>query len=133
MARVHDEVLHREEERTAPAPSVERSYVYASELDATSVEALLHTAGKMTRTRTAWPRRLWIFPFNVSRSLRRWLLRFFAFIFNDQRHVNFALIEAVREQLQITKEMHGLIASLQGEMRQLEERLRRIEPPDAGE
>lgn len=125
MAEVRDRVL-RHDERIAAAP-VEQTYVYAAELDAASVEALLHTARKMSQIRTVWPRRLWTFPFNISRGLRRMLLRFFAFLFNDQRHVNFALTEASREQLQILKEMHGLIASLQGEVRNLDARLQEIE------
>ena len=125
MARVHDRI--RREERVETAPAAERTYVYASELDAASVEALLYTARKMAQIRTVWPRKLWVFPFNVSRGLRRMFLRLFAFVFNDQRHVNFALTEAVREQLQITKEMHGLIASLQSEVRVLEARLAETE------
>jgi hypothetical protein len=131
MARVRDRVLELEERPSHESPTAERTYVYASELDASSIEALLHTARRMAAIRTVWPRRLWVFPFTLSPWMRRSLLRFFAFMFNDQRHVDFALIEAVREQLQITKEMHGLIASLQSEVRQLEERLQRIEPHDA--
>src|SRR5581483_1464226 len=125
MARVHDRV--RREERIEAAPAAERTYVYASELDAASIEALLYTARKMAQVRTVWPRRLMRFPFNVSRGFRRMLLQLFAFLFNDQRHVNFALTEAVREHLQLTKEMHGLIASLQGEVRILEARLEEAE------
>lgn len=134
MARVHDQILQREEDRSVSAElNAGRTFVYASELDATSIEAPLHAARKMAQIRTVWPRRGWAFPFNLSRGLRRAVLRFFAFLFNDQRHVNFALIEAVREQLQMTKEMHGLIASLQSEVRDLENRLQRIEQPHAGE
>lgn len=125
MARVHDRV--RSEERIETAPAAERTYVYASELDAASIEALLYTARKMSQVRTVWPHRLMRFPFNVSRGLRRMLLKFFAFLFNDQRHVNFALTEAVREHVQLTKEMHGLVAGLQGEVRNLEARLEEAE------
>jgi len=125
MARVHDRV--RREERAETAPAAERSYVYASELDAASIEALLYTARKMAQVRTVWPRKLHRFPFTVSRSLRHLFLKLFAFLFNDQRHVNFALTEAVREHVQLTKEMHGLIASLQGEVRNLEGRLQEAE------
>ncbi len=125
MARVHDRV--RREERVATGPGTERTYVYASELDAASIEALLYTARKMAQVRTTWPRKLWVFPFNVSRALRHMFLKLFAFLFNDQRHVNFALTEAVREHVQLTKEMHGLIASLQSEVRNLEARLQEAE------
>lgn len=132
MARVQDRVLRREERvETAPA-ATERTYVYASDLDAASIEALLHTARKMAQVRTVWPPKLWVFPFNLSSGLRRTSLRFFAFLFNDQRNVNLALTEALREQLQITKEMHGLIASLQGEVRNLDARLQQLEHRDAG-
>lgn len=127
MAEVRDRVLRHDERIAAATAPVEQTYVYAAELDAASVEALLHTARKMSQVRTVWPRRLWTFPFNINRGLRRLLLRFFAFLFNDQRHVNFALTEASREQLQILKEMHGLIASLQGEVRNLDARLQEIE------
>jgi hypothetical protein len=125
MAQVHNRV--RREERVESAPPAERTYVYASELDAAGIEALLYTARKMAQVRTVWPRKLQRFPFSVSRGLRRMLLKFFAFLFNDQRHVNFALTEAVREHLQITKEMHGLIASLQSEVRNLEARVQETE------
>ncbi len=132
MAQVHDRVLRREESDSGAAVrDVERTYLYASDLDADSVEALLHNARKMSQIRTAWPPRLWVFPFNVSASLRRVFLRLFAFIFNDQRHVNFALTEAIRQQLQITKELHGLVAAQQSELRHLEERLERIERHNA--
>ncbi len=125
MARVHDRV--RREERVTTAPAAERTYVYASELDAASIEALLYTARKMAQVRTVWPHKLSVFPFNVSRALRRMFLKLFAFLFNDQRHVNLALSEAVREHVQLTKEMHGLIASLQSEVRNLEARLQEAE------
>lgn len=131
MAQVHDRVLRGEERIIAPAPSAERTYVYAAELDAASIEALLYTARKMAQVRTVWPSKLWIFPFSVSRGLRRAFLRAFAFLFNDQRHVNFALTEALREQLQITKELNGLIASLQGEVRNLDARLQQLEQRNA--
>ena len=85
----------------------------------------------MAHIRTAWPHRLSVFPFNASRWLRRAMLRLFAFLFNDQRHVNFALIEAVRQQLQITKEIHALAASQQSELRLLADRLERIERGNA--
>jgi hypothetical protein len=127
MARVRDRVLQGETEASVHVQVAERAYVYTSQLDAASIEALLYTARRMTMIRTAWPKRLWIFPFNASPRLRRWFLRLFAFIFNDQRHVNLAVIEAVREQLQITKEVHGLIASLQSEVARLEGRLRSME------
>ncbi len=132
MARVHDEVMQREEYDTAQIRD-EHTRVYSSELDAGSIEALLVTARKMAKVRTIWPGRLWLFPFTVSASLRRSLLRLFAFLFNDQRHVNFALVEAIRELLQITKELHGLIAVLQSEVRQLENQLASLKESDAGE
>ena len=131
MAQVHDRVLRGEERIATAAPSAERTYVYAAELDAASIEALLYTARKMAQVRTVWPSKLWIFPFNLSRGLRHAFLRAFAFLFSDQRHVNFALTEALREQLQITKEMNGLIASLQGEVRNLDARLQQLEQRNA--
>jgi serine phosphatase RsbU (regulator of sigma subunit) len=131
MATVHDRILRTQERTAAAAPSVDHPYVYAAELDASSIEALLHTARTLAQVRTAWPRRLWVFPFNLSRGLRRMFLRTFAFLFNDQRHVNFALTEALREHLQMTKELHGLIASLQGEARNLDARIQELEQNDA--
>ena len=131
MARVHEQVLRRDEKFSSEMLRADRTYIYASELDAASVEALLHNARKMANVRTAWPPRLWIFPFSLSRWLRRAALRLFAFLFNDQRHVNFALIEAVRQQLQITKEIHALVASQQSELRLLADRLEQIERADA--
>lgn len=131
MAQVHDRVLRGEERMIGAAPSAERTYVYAADLDAASIEALLYTARKIAQVRTVWPSRLWIFPFNVSRRLRRMFLRAFAFLFNDQRHINFALTEALREQLQITKELNGLVSSLQGEMRNLDVRLQQLEQRNA--
>ena len=127
MAEVQQRVLRGEEPRAASVRPAQRTYVYTSELDAASVEALLHTARKMAHVRTVWPRKLWVFPFNVSRGLRRLFLRLFAFLFNDQRHVNFALAEALREQLQIVKELHGLVAALQSEVRNLDGRVGQLE------
>jgi len=132
MARVHEQVLRRDEaffSTTLHAPG--QTYVYASELDAASIEALLHNARRMAYIRTVWPRRLWVFPFSASKWLRRAMLKLFAFFFNDQRHVNFALIEAVRQQLQITKEVHALVASQQSELRLLADRLEQIERANA--
>lgn len=127
MAQVRERVLRGEERIVSPVPGAGRTYVYANELDAASIEALLHTARKLAQVRTVWPRKLWVFPFNASAGLRRAFLRMFGFLFNDQRHVNFALTEALREHLQLTKEMHGLIASLQSETRNLEARLQELE------
>ncbi len=131
MVQVQTEVLAREEQTSSPAMGhLARTYVYASDLDTTNIESLLHTADRMAAPRTKWSGRLARFPFNTP-WFQRMALRLLAFLFNDQRHVNFALIQSARETLAMNREMHRVITTLQSEIRQLEQRLRHIEEPDA--
>ena len=60
-----------------------------------SIEGLLNTAQAKAEVRTKWSGQLRLFPFDRSPKLQGVVLRVLAFVFKDQRHVNFALIAAI--------------------------------------
>ncbi|MBV8244945.1 MAG: hypothetical protein JOZ38_03405 [Candidatus Eremiobacteraeota bacterium] len=90
---------------------------------AASVEAVLATAERKSQIRTDWPGRLNRFPFSLLMPLRYFFLRALAFIFKDQRHVNFALIEVARELSATNVRLQEQIDQLRARVNALDDRL----------
>jgi len=67
--------------------------------NAAGIEALLRIAEEKALVRTRWSSKLNRFPFTLSRPLQAAFLKGLALLFKDQRHVNFLLIQAMRETL----------------------------------
>jgi O-antigen chain-terminating methyltransferase len=92
-----------------------------------SIEALLNTAQAKAEIRTRWSGQLRIFPFDRSPKLQRLALRGLAYLFKDQRHVNFALIASLRESLAVNRGLLRRLILLETEVQRLQADLRETE------
>lgn len=76
------------------------------------IEAALDSAEEKSRIRTRWSGRLNRFPFNAFPGLQTFFLKILAFVFRDQRHVNFALLAALRETLTMNSRLSEQVDQL---------------------
>jgi len=120
MARIQQEVA----KRGVGFEPVTFSGDIAQPLPLASIEALLNTAQAKAEIRTRWSGQLRIFPFDRSTKLQRLALRALSFLFKDQRHVNFALIAALRESLAVNRGLAARLVALETEMQLLQSNLR---------
>jgi len=82
-----------------------------------SVEAFSNIAAQQSQIRTQWPSNIGAsFPFIVG-ALRRVSLKLLAFLFKDQRHVNQALVMALREQVSLNRQLIEQIQLLRDDLR----------------
>ncbi len=123
MARIQQEVAKR---GVGFEPLVLNGEVY-DERGFDSIGALINTAQAKAEVRTQWSARFNIFPFNRFAWWQRLFLRALAYLFKDQRHVNFAVIQALREMVLIERELTNRIAELESENRRLESRIQTLE------
>jgi len=77
--------------------------------------------------RTQWSARFQVFPFNRLAWLQRVLLKGLAYLFKDQRHVNFAMLQALRGVLRINLELGQRVTQLENQARILESRIETLE------
>jgi hypothetical protein len=120
MARIQQEVA----KRGVGYEPVSVTGDIAQPLPLASIEALLNTAQAKAEIRTRWSGQLLIFPFNRSPRLQRLALRALAFVFKDQRHVNFALIAALRESLAVNRGLLRRLVAIETEVQRLQSDLR---------
>jgi hypothetical protein len=92
-----------------------------------SIEALINTAQAKAEVRTQWSARFQVFPFNRLAWVQRLFLKALAYLFKDQRHVNFAILQALRGALKINLELSQRVAQLESEARNLESRIASLE------
>ena len=77
-----------------------------------ALEAYANIADRKAQIRTQWPGNIGDrFPFNIPK-IRIVSLRLLAFLFKDQRHVNVAVIAALREQISLNRHLVEQLASL---------------------
>jgi O-antigen chain-terminating methyltransferase len=92
-----------------------------------SIEALINTAQAKAEVRTQWSARFQVFPFNRLAWLQRFLLRVLAYVFKDQRHVNFAILQALRGVVKVNLDLTQRVTHLENEVRILESRIETLE------
>jgi hypothetical protein len=92
-----------------------------------SIDALINTAQAKAEVRTQWSASFQVFPFNRFAWLQRLLLKALAYLFKDQRHVNFAVIQALRESSAVDRDLVQRVAQLEREIRVLESRIESLE------
>lgn len=81
-----------------------------------ALEAYANIADRKAQIRSQWPSHIGDrFPFKVEK-LRIVSLRLLAFLFKDQRHVNVAVISALREQISLNRHLVEQIALLRDEL-----------------
>lgn len=120
MLRIQREVARR---RLGPEFDAGRASMPRSAIDTISIESLLAAAQQRAEIRAKWSERLNVFPFNRMGWLQRFALRVFAFIFKDQRQLNFTLIQALREMLQVNRELDERVSTLETQLHMLEKKL----------
>ena len=87
-----------------------------------SLEAFANTADQKSQIRTQWPSNIGAtFPFSIAK-LRTVSLKLLAFLFKDQRHVNSALIMALREQVSLNRQLIEQIQTLRDDVEALRHR-----------
>lgn len=94
---------------------------------AASIEALIRTAEQKAQIRTSWSGRLNRFPFTLSTRLQQFCLRILAFLFKDQRHINFSLIEVLRESSAQAIQLSEQVDQLRTRLNRIEDRVSSIE------
>ncbi|MFY9781198.1 MAG: hypothetical protein WAJ85_11915 [Candidatus Baltobacteraceae bacterium] len=84
-----------------------------------AVEAFSNIADQKSQIRTQWPSNLGAtFPFNVA-AFRKASLKALAFLFKDQRHVNQALVKALREQVSLNRQLIEQVQMLRDDVEML--------------
>lgn len=84
-----------------------------------ALEAYANIADRKAQIRTQWPSHIGDrFPFNIGK-VRDASLGLLAFLFKDQRHVNVAIIAALREQIGLNRHLLEQIALLRDETARL--------------
>lgn len=91
----------------------------SARLDTTMFESQLSIAQQRAEVRQALPQRLEMYPFGKIPWLQRIALRGFNLLFKDQRQVNFALIAASRELLQINRDLSERLSELESQIQGL--------------
>jgi len=81
-----------------------------------SIEAYVNIADQKLQIRTHWPSNIGsTFPFNIGR-VRDLSLKLLAFAFKDQRHVNAAVVAALREQISLNRHLIEQVQLLRTEI-----------------
>ncbi len=77
-----------------------------------ALEAYANIADRKSQIRSQWPSHIGDrFPFKIER-IRVVSLKLLAFLFKDQRHVNVAIVSALREQISLNRHLVEQIANL---------------------
>ncbi len=81
-----------------------------------ALEAYTNIADRKAQIRTQWPSHIGDrFPFKVAK-LRDASLRLLGFLFKDQRHVNVAVVSALREQIGLNRHLVEQLTLLRDEI-----------------
>jgi O-antigen chain-terminating methyltransferase len=87
-----------------------------------ALEAFSNIADQKSQIRTQWPSHIGsVFPFSLAK-VRGVSLSLLAFLFKDQRHVNSALILALREQVSLNRKLIEQIQALRNDVEALRHR-----------
>ncbi len=122
MAKVHAEVSARHLPRLGGLPGKDTLPADAV-ASAASIAAAIDVAEEKSHVRTRWSGRLNRFPFTISPRLQRWCLKILAFLFKDQRHVNFAMVQSLRESLAMNVRLAEQVDQLRARMNALDDRM----------
>ena len=120
MVRVHEEIARRQRALESPAAGPDL-LAYSIE----RLESVIEIAQAKAEVRGQWPGTLG-FPFDAA-PLRPLLLRLLALVFRDQRHVNVALIAALRESTGLNRQLLDRVGALESTLRHLDTRVQNLE------
>lgn len=121
------ELMHKLKEEVATQHTtlhLERSLPNQPSIDIQAslnyIEALLDAAAAKSQIRTSVPPRFNQFPWKLGRRLQRLALKIYAFLFKEQRAVNFSLIQAIRESAVLNQQLSNQILVLQTQLSNLQ-------------
>ena len=111
MQKIRKEVASRDK---ISSPTASFFFSQPSEINLVSnyIEDLLTNAESRSHVRTKWPDKLNRFPFNLTGGLQKILLKAINFLFKEQRTINFALIQALRESVKLNRQATEQILGL---------------------
>lgn len=88
-----------------------------------TIKALLDSAESKSQVRTEIPKKFARFPLNLSKGLQKFALKVYAFLFKEQRAINFSLIQALRESLALNQQLLERATALHSQLQQTSDRL----------
>ncbi|MEQ8464867.1 class I SAM-dependent methyltransferase [Coleofasciculus sp. E1-EBD-02] len=122
MEKVREEVAKRQAKPFTKENSNRQPSIGINPLLAHQIQAFLNNAESKSQVRTEFPEKLNRFPFTLSRRFQKFVLRLYAFLFKEQRAVNFSLIQALRESFALNQQLSEQIADLQSQLKSIDER-----------
>jgi|SRR5919199_256497 O-antigen chain-terminating methyltransferase len=88
------------------------------------IESLLNEAELFSQVPSEFPQKFQRFPFNLSQGLQSFVLKLYGFLFKKQRVVNFSLIQALRESLNLNQQLIEQVTNLQFQVKEISDRLK---------
>jgi O-antigen chain-terminating methyltransferase len=88
------------------------------------IETLLSEAEFFSQVPTELPDKFQRFPFNFSNGLQKFVLKLYGFLFKKQRVVNFSLIQAHKESVNLNRQLMEQVTALQFQLREMGEHLK---------
>ncbi|MEQ9237478.1 methyltransferase domain-containing protein [Coleofasciculus sp. E2-BRE-01] len=122
MEKVREEVAKRQTKPFTKENANRQPSIGINPLLAHQIQAFLNNAESKSQVRTEFPEKLNRFPFTLSRRFQKFVLRLYAFLFKEQRAVNFSLIQALRESFALNQQLSEQIADLQSQLKSIDER-----------
>jgi O-antigen chain-terminating methyltransferase len=122
MARLRKRVSEMRERPQGHVPI--NAFSLRANVFVNAVEAFSNIADQKSQIRTQWPSNIGAtFPFQFE-ALRKLSLKLLAFLFKDQRHVNVALVAALREQVSLNRRLIEQIEVLRADVDAIRDRER---------
>ncbi|MEQ9359177.1 class I SAM-dependent methyltransferase [Coleofasciculus chthonoplastes] len=122
MEKVREEVAKRNTKPFTKENVNRQPTLGINPLLAHQIQAFLNNAESKSQVRTEFPEKLNRFPFTLSRRLQKFILRLYAFLFKEQRAVNFSLIQALRESFALNQQLSEQMAALQSQLKLMDKR-----------
>jgi O-antigen chain-terminating methyltransferase len=122
MHKIRDEVARRHNvSLSADSRAIDINVTTMANLS--YIEALLNNAEAKSQVRTEIPKKFDRFPFNISKPLQKFALKLYAFLFKEQRAINFSLVQALRESVALNRRLIEQVTVLQSQMKDVSDRL----------
>ncbi|MFP4099283.1 methyltransferase domain-containing protein [Coleofasciculus sp.] len=130
MEKVRQEVAKRQNKPLSQEKLPEKPGDKISPFLINQIQALLNNAESKSQIRTEFPEKLNRFPFTISRRFKRLALKLYAFLFKEQRAVNFSLIQALKDSLALNQQLIGKVTALQEKIESIEKREEKVKQID---
>ncbi len=126
MENVRQEVAKRQNKPFGKEKLPEKPGDKISPFLINQIQALLNNAESKSQIRTEFPEKLNRFPFTISRRFQKLALKLYAFLFKEQRAVNFSLIQALKDSLALNQQLIKQVTALQAKIDFIEKQQEKI-------